>query len=1208
MLKKIVSIILWTIFIYICLIFSLSVAFTQKGFYSFLSKYFSEENPSFTLTQANWHPIRPSVILEDLKIDRDYQKITFGKITVEFTLLNLINENLISRINISDMFIDNQKNKQQAPDLFGLIDFLKHIDELNIKELRVQFYEGSQNMSLELNSTNNFEGVNLNLKLSDGYGKSLEMRFLPNLATNGAIFNGYIHTKGFNIDSNLLRNFCQGCDSDAKLKTSIQFSFLKNKLLSLFGNLDLNLDGDILGLSSISSSFKLKDSNQALIQVSSFLNQDSQFKVPEFFLSFSQESTKILFPEINLSKDYVLKHIIEKSYSDFSMDFSGVLRNSEIRLDNDPELISTSIVDLSINHENFSLQGLSGQLSMNDQVGKMIIYSPSIIIRSSKYLDRELNLNDFKSLLNFKLVGESLEILPSEFSALVDDHQFEGLVSLARIPTAGLGNIDLRIKSGLIDHKLALNFIPNTPYTSSTKSSIKSIIESGSFEDINLILRLPYDGNFGNNSGSFGMQATVKNGSMNINGYLLKKINSRFDLNNYSLSGNFKNAELLNSLVTADYNINKSFSGQMLNISGESEGPFVSLINLLRGKNFKQDNVEGAHKTFFKYETPIKKDISLLGEETILEVKTKIEKGRLDEEDFGLSIGNIYSSLEWNNSEGFSEGLLSLELNSIPINFALDSKLSGKDYTIFRANNDLQFKNFLPANIKNKISGSSETTFRLGIPSLRKGWPLNEVYIRISSRMTGTEVNLPFPLSKNKNQNIDFNLDYYPAIYTKIPKLKFKYGDLFRGKLNILDDGLEGFIISGKKKQTISIEKKKLSFIGSIPKFDLSLLSLFDISSTNQISTIEIKNLEIGEILFSNFVFPKTILSSEISDNYIEIAIKNDNVSGKVYFPRLTNLAPIIDLETINFKFSETPSSSIFVDIYNNLNQKLIFKTNSLILNSVNYGNWSFNFEPAKSSFTIKNITGSYGKWGLTHNKEGISSLSITKRGMGWRTDLVSKIYSGSPEKGFMQFGIEPNFEMDTIFAETNLFWNSLPWDFDYDNFKGEIYLEVKGLVIEDQEDLQRQNNILRLINIFNITDSFEKVTNLDFRKLYKSGFSADSVKGTFNVTQASINLDSPMIFKSGSSEFKWRGRIDRNKNGDLTNLDLEVVMTLPLREYLPAYAFLLGGPVTAGIVYIAGKAFERNLDQLSSGSWSIRGSLDEPKTNFNGWFEDSSN
>ena len=64
--------------------------------------------------------------------------------------------------------------------------------------------------------------------------------------------------------------------------------------------------------------------------------------------------------------------------------------------------------------------------------------------------------------------------------------------------------------------------------------------------------------------------------------------------------------------------------------------------------------------------------------------------------------------------------------------------------------------------------------------------------------------------------------------------------------------------------------------------------------------------------------------------------------------------------------------------------------------------------------------------------------------------------------------------------------------------------------------------------------------------------------------------------------------------------------MTLPLREYLPAYAFLLGGPVTAGFVYIAGKAFERNLDQLSSGSWTVRGTLSDPKTDFSGWFETS--
>ena len=74
--------------------------------------------------------------------------------------------------------------------------------------------------------------------------------------------------------------------------------------------------------------------------------------MPEFFLYFSPKDTKILFPEINLSEDRFLKHIFEKSYSNSLMDFTGVLRDSLIRLDDDPELLSTSIADLTINHEN----------------------------------------------------------------------------------------------------------------------------------------------------------------------------------------------------------------------------------------------------------------------------------------------------------------------------------------------------------------------------------------------------------------------------------------------------------------------------------------------------------------------------------------------------------------------------------------------------------------------------------------------------------------------------------------------------------------------------------------------------------------------------------------------------------------------------------------------------------------------------------------
>jgi uncharacterized protein YhdP len=205
-----------------------------------------------------------------------------------------------------------------------------------------------------------------------------------------------------------------------------------------------------------------------------------------------------------------------------------------------------------------------------------------------------------------------------------------------------------------------------------------------------------------------------------------------------------------------------------------------------------------------------------------------------------------------------------------------------------------------------------------------------------------------------------------------------------------------------------------------------------------------------------------------------------------------------------------------------------------------------------------------------------------------------------------MQLGIEPNFELDTLSLDVDLTWNNLPWLFSYNSVSGEISANLNGLTIENNDSLESTNNLLRLVSIFNITDSLEKVTNLNFRKLYKRGFTVDNVKGKFKVSDKSLQIKEPILLKSGSSRFSWAGYISRDKGGNLDMLNLEVIMTLPLREYLPAYALVLGGPITAGVVYIAGKAFERNLDKISSGKWTINGHISEPVTEFEGWFEEN--
>ena len=333
--------------------------------------------------------------------------------------------------------------------------------------------------------------------------------------------------------------------------------------------------------------------------------------------------------------------------------------------------------------------------------------------------------------------------------------------------------------------------------------------------------------------------------------------------------------------------------------------------------------------------------------------------------------------------------------------------------------------------------------------------------------------------------------------------------------------------------------------------------------------------------------------------------LKNRDFSGSILLKN--NQEIDLKLDFLKLNIDETQENNFFISIFNSINNPISFSVESLLIDSKSFGNWSFRLLPLKDSLALLDIQGSYGRWGVAKNKNNQQSeLLITKNSFGWNSRLKTRIFSGSPEKAFKEIGLDLNSSIGVIEFYPDIKWQGLPWDFEFNKVVGEVGVSIEDITIQNKDsDIEVPNNLLRLISIFNVTDTFEKVTSLDFRKLYRSGFTADKVEGNFYVDSKSVKTINPLFFKSGSSEFKWIGAVSKDKNGKFNLLDLEVVMTLPLREYLPAYALILGGPLTAGVVYIAGKAFKRNLDKISSGKWTISGSLENPKTNFEGWFED---
>ena len=123
--KKIFTISVWIIFIYSCILLSLSLVTTQKTFYSFIFKSFLNIDPSFNVDKSYWHPIKPSILITNIKLENDRQSIAADKIFLQFSFFNISRGKFISRLSIDNITIQNQAYANESGEFFSLVKTLR---------------------------------------------------------------------------------------------------------------------------------------------------------------------------------------------------------------------------------------------------------------------------------------------------------------------------------------------------------------------------------------------------------------------------------------------------------------------------------------------------------------------------------------------------------------------------------------------------------------------------------------------------------------------------------------------------------------------------------------------------------------------------------------------------------------------------------------------------------------------------------------------------------------------------------------------------------------------------------------------------------------------------------------------------------------------------------------------------------------------------
>lgn len=218
--------------------------------------------------------------------------------------------------------------------------------------------------------------------------------------------------------------------------------------------------------------------------------------------------------------------------------------------------------------------------------------------------------------------------------------------------------------------------------------------------------------------------------------------------------------------------------------------------------------------------------------------------------------------------------------------------------------------------------------------------------------------------------------------------------------------------------------------------------------------------------------------------------------------------------------------------------------------------------------------------WQIAGGEE-VTSLSLAAQFSNLETSLNS-------------LGVEPIVQTRSGSLDIDWSWVGSPNDFDLRAISGSMDLTMDSGSFTSAN--AEATGALRLLSLMNLAGLFQRA---NINQLFDPGVTFDRAMGNMEFDEGALRIPGFSVEGSGGY-FTFASDIDL-----LTEtLEGELVVTLPLVDNIPWVAALAGGlPIAAG-TYVLSKVFEEQMNQLSSGVYSVSGDLNDPEVMFKRVFD----
>lgn len=484
------------------------------------------------------------------------------------------------------------------------------------------------------------------------------------------------------------------------------------------------------------------------------------------------------------------------------------------------------------------------------------------------------------------------------------------------------------------------------------------------------------------------------------------------------------------------------------------------------------------------------------------------------------------------------------------------------------------------------VTGESEYTASLMLSS-EAG---KQALFTFTSPLSGVAITLPKPLGKKSEDTAPLSVKM--EVGHDALSLDAEVGDIASIKAFFEDDQLnKGGVRIGKG------EVNRLADSGFMISGDLEYLTVapwvdYLAANAGGNSDITLKKLalKVDQLNVYDQLFQSVNLVIEPDKDEWTVALKGDDVEGIVYLPS-DNHKPNIVVKSIQLSTPNTDSRAKDLSPFDIPEMTLL--VDDLVIDNVGYGQWSADLVRKDNGIVAKDIKGELAG---THFQ---GRLSWMKDVYGTSTSILTATVDGGDLAAISgALNKAESLTSESFSSEISMVWTGAPTDFELADLSGRIAIMLENGTLLDAQSATEAFKVFGILNAEAIT----RRLTLDFSDLYQKGLGYDRIEGVARMDKGTLTLEKPLALQGPSSAYKFTGTADLKDE----TLDMEMVVVLPLTKNLPLAALFLGAPQIGGAVWVIDKLLGEPLSKLTSATYEMKGSWDNPEIKLKNVFDRS--